>query len=321
MKIDDILVLANKFADHIEPRPEVFFKNYDYGQQSKSEKENTKSTPGTGFYSNMDKYKSVKDFIDTDRKMKRKQRKKKLAFIISAKKHKLDLSDIPEDNLHEKDGYVQKNEISVDQSINGIPFINRIDPFPSYDISMTFPVGYQFDNDVMRNSYEGILSLQGAEKIMKLYKLTELYYKLATSSFTKDDWLPKSFSFDQIVIDEDQSANRSITTSDFNNFSTLFGTLQSYGLIKPINGGLYYSDWAKIINWFNQRSYAQWKQCDQNKLDPEIIQSKLNYFNATSKMYGNIMAIKDALSASGTKGVNSFILTPERIENYLKNHK
>jgi hypothetical protein len=317
MKIDQLLNLVNKFADHVQAQPGVFYQNYDYGQQTKSEKENTKLGPGTGFYSNMDKYKSVKDFVNSDRKMKRKKRKKKLAFLILAEKLKLDLSGIPKDTIH--DGYDEGEIISKDNTINGIPFTNRIDPFPTYDSSLAAPVGYMFDNDVMHNSYEGILSLQGSE-MKKTLKLAELYYKLATIAFTKDDWLPKSFNFDQIVIDEDESSNRSITVSDFNNFATLFGTLQSYGLIKPINGGLYFADWVKIVNWFNQRSYGQWKKCNQDKLDPEIIQAKLNYFNVTSRSYGQIMAIKDVLSASGTKNINSFVLTPERIQNYLKIH-
>ncbi len=165
-------------ASNTQIRPEVLFKNYDYGQQTKSEKENTKLGPGTGLYENLDKYKSVKDFINTDRKMRRKQRKKKLAFLITANdKNDLDLSDIPDDSLQEKDGYRPSEEISEDHSIAGIPFVNRVDPYPTYDTSLAVPVGYMFDNDVMRNSYVGILSLQGSE-INKLLKLAELYLNL-----------------------------------------------------------------------------------------------------------------------------------------------
>jgi hypothetical protein len=175
MNFDQLLDLANKFADHAQVRPEVFFKNYDYGQQTKSEKENTKLGPGSGLYENMDKYKSVKDFINSDRKMKRKQRKKKLAFLCFAKEKELDLSDIPIDTIH--DGYEEGELILKDNTINGIPFTNRIDPFPTYDSSLAAPVGYMFDNDVMHNSYYGILSLQGSE-IEKSLKLAELYYNL-----------------------------------------------------------------------------------------------------------------------------------------------
>lgn len=179
MKIDEILDLANKFADHIQPRPNVLYKNYDYGQQTKSEKENTKVGPGTGFFANMNNFKSVKDFINLDRKMKRKKRKNKLAFLILAKnENNLDLSDIPNDDLHKKeDGYKDGVEISEDHSIEGIPFINRIDPYPTYDSSLAQPIGYLFDNDTMKNSYEGIYSLQGS-KIYQIVKLVEKYYDL-----------------------------------------------------------------------------------------------------------------------------------------------
>jgi hypothetical protein len=182
MNYDDILILAEKFADHIRIRPNVMFKNYDYGTQTKSEKENTKLGPGSGFYSNMDKYKSVKDFVDSDRKMKRKQRKKKLAFLCLAEnkkdKEEIDLEDIPEDVLHDGEKNSKEvDEISEDKSIAGIPFINRIDPYPSDDSSLAAPVGYLFDNDVMRNSYEGIFSNQGSE-IDKSFKLAELFYDL-----------------------------------------------------------------------------------------------------------------------------------------------
>lgn len=44
-----------------EKKPLVFFKNYDlYGDESKT-------SPGEGFYSNMSKYKSTKDFINKKR--------------------------------------------------------------------------------------------------------------------------------------------------------------------------------------------------------------------------------------------------------------
>lgn len=174
MKINEIIDLANKYADHAEIRPEVFYKNYDYGTQTKSNKENTKLGPGTGFFENMDKYKSVKDFINTDRKMKRKQRKKKLAFLCFAE----DLTEIPEDVLHDGDKKEsEEDEISKDNTIAGIPFTNKIDQFPTYDSSLAAPVGYMFDNDIMHNSYEGLFSMQGAE-IDKAFKLAEYYYEL-----------------------------------------------------------------------------------------------------------------------------------------------
>lgn len=185
MKIDEILNLANKFAESVEVRPQVFYKNYDYGTQSKSEKENTKLGPGTGFFSNMDNFKSIKDFINSDRKMKRKQRKKKLAFLCLAEDKKTenliekleddkDLSDIPDDVLHSGE---TKEEVLQDNTINGIPFTNKVDQFPTYDSSIAAPVGYMFDNDIMHNSYEGLFSMMGSE-INKALKLAEYYYDL-----------------------------------------------------------------------------------------------------------------------------------------------
>lgn len=169
----------NSTASDIQVRPNVIYKNFDYGQQTKSEKENTKLGPGSGFFSNMDKYKSVKDFINSDRKMKRKKRKEKLAFLILAEDKKLDLTDIPDDSLHDENEKDENGEdiISEDRTIAGIPFINRVDPYPTYDSSLAAPVGYMFDNDVMHNSYEGLYSLQGSE-IEKSVKLASVYIDL-----------------------------------------------------------------------------------------------------------------------------------------------
>lgn len=215
MKIDEILILADKFANHPEVRPEVFFKNYDYGQQTKSEKENTKLGPGSGLYENLDKYKSVKDFVDTDRKMRKKQikaKKKKIAmdgFLDNSLKSQTDeivekvanyfsaldsfaagiigdveipkevLEKIKEDKKEdeEKEPKEESEEITQDNTITGIPFANRIDAGPSYDELLTYPNGALFDNDVMHNSYVGLYSLQGSS-INKALKIADIYYNL-----------------------------------------------------------------------------------------------------------------------------------------------
>lgn len=53
-------------STHVQTRPPgPFFPNYDYG----GPEEGSESGPGTGLYhGNMDKYKSVKDFLDKARK-------------------------------------------------------------------------------------------------------------------------------------------------------------------------------------------------------------------------------------------------------------
>lgn len=67
----------------VRPHPSPWFSNYDYVDENKEQKEKGKLGPGSGLYhGKMDKYKSVKEFIDSDRKRRRKQRKKALAEII-----------------------------------------------------------------------------------------------------------------------------------------------------------------------------------------------------------------------------------------------
>lgn len=174
--------------------PAVFFENYDYGQQTKSEKENTKQGPGTGMYENLDKYKSVKDFINTDRKMKRKQRKKKLAHLLySLASGIIGDVEIPKEVLEkikkdkeedEEEPKEESEEITQDNTITGIPFANRVDSGPSYDELLTYPNGALFDNDTMKNSYYGIYSLQGSS-INKALKIAEMYYNLTIDSNNK----------------------------------------------------------------------------------------------------------------------------------------
>jgi len=66
----------------IRPWPSPFWRNYDYGGPEEGE---TEVSPGTGLYfGRMDKYKSVKDFIEKSRKRMRKKRKKALAGIIDS---------------------------------------------------------------------------------------------------------------------------------------------------------------------------------------------------------------------------------------------
>ncbi len=66
-------------------RPGVFFSNYDYTEEDPDE-----TSPGGGLYhGKMDKYKSVKDFVEKRRKENAKIKKK-----ISARSRELELISI-----------------------------------------------------------------------------------------------------------------------------------------------------------------------------------------------------------------------------------
>ena len=204
---------SSKKDENLDIRPEVIYKNYDYIDQDKDEKEKTKLGPGGGLYNGkMDKYKSVKDFIDTDRKMKRKQRKAALdSFLDTSLKSQTDeitakianyldnldsfasgiigdveipkevLEKIKEDKLEDEEGKKPKEEseeVTEDNTITGIPFANRTDAGPSYDELLTYPNGALFDNDTMRNSYYGIYSLQGSS-VNEISKIADVYYNLS----------------------------------------------------------------------------------------------------------------------------------------------
>lgn len=58
------------------PYPNPIFTNYDYGTSEGP----SETSPGGGLYSNMHKYKSVKDFVEKNRKERAKIRKRKEAL-------------------------------------------------------------------------------------------------------------------------------------------------------------------------------------------------------------------------------------------------
>lgn len=69
---------ASKKNDHPSDTRETFFKNYDYG----GPEEASETSPGRGLYNGkMDKFKSVKEFIEKKRK-KREKLKRKNALEI-----------------------------------------------------------------------------------------------------------------------------------------------------------------------------------------------------------------------------------------------
>jgi hypothetical protein len=101
-----------------------FFNNYDLADE--------KTGPGTGFYANLDKYKSVSDF----RKKKMKRRKKMLENI---RNHKLDkiafdnpyqdiadptIYDSDEPTIHPLGGVADKQQLTLD--MNGNPIVNML---------------------------------------------------------------------------------------------------------------------------------------------------------------------------------------------------
>lgn len=63
----------------LDVRSKRFFQNYDYGGPEEGD-----SGPGRGLYSGrMDKYKSVKEFIEKSRARQKKRRKDALAFVLA----------------------------------------------------------------------------------------------------------------------------------------------------------------------------------------------------------------------------------------------
>ena len=71
----------NKRVD-LDVRPEgPWFRQYDYG----GSEEASETSPGRGLYNGrMDKYKSVKDFIEAKRKRRRKMKRANINIILKA---------------------------------------------------------------------------------------------------------------------------------------------------------------------------------------------------------------------------------------------
>jgi len=87
-------------SPRVYTRPPVFFKNYDL-YETEGVNGPAKQGPGTGFFSNIHKYKSVSDFLK--KKRNRKNRKRKLALLaFAADKNNIDFID--------------------DESVNTIPY-------------------------------------------------------------------------------------------------------------------------------------------------------------------------------------------------------
>lgn len=179
---------------NLDVRPEIIYNNYDYVDQDKSEKENNKSGPGAGLFNGkMDKYKDIKEFIDSDRKMHKKQRKEAINKLLldscldSFATGIIEDVKIPEDVLEKikKDNDEdEKEEDSIDETldsgVNGTAFTNNREPATAMDGLNGPTPGALWDNDVNRNSYYGLYSLMG-NHINQTFKIADIYYNLATS--------------------------------------------------------------------------------------------------------------------------------------------
>ena len=109
--------MSKKKKVDLDTRPNLFFKNYDYG----GPEDGGESGPGTGLYhGNMSKYKSVRDFLETARK--RRSRKRKMAFLALAGdvidfKKKLQEKKEQEEQQRIKDNFTSIENISPEVPI------------------------------------------------------------------------------------------------------------------------------------------------------------------------------------------------------------
>jgi hypothetical protein len=109
----------DKNPQHVYPRDPVFYRNYDL-YNTEGVDGPAKQGPGTGFYQNMNKYKSVSDFLR--KKRKQKGRRRKMALLAIACDCDVNLIDFP-----------------LDESSNTIPFdgltpmglFDKINPLPT----------------------------------------------------------------------------------------------------------------------------------------------------------------------------------------------
>ena len=105
----------DKDPNHTYPRQPVFYRNYDL-YETEGVDGPAKQGPGTGFYSHMDKYKSVSDF--REKKRKEKARKKKLALFSIA--CDCNLLDFPSDSI-QNDIPTTSTSIGVFDNMNPLP--------------------------------------------------------------------------------------------------------------------------------------------------------------------------------------------------------
>lgn len=122
---------------NLDARHDILFKNYDYG----GSEEGGETSPGRGLYNgNMDKYKSVKDFINHVRKRKAKKRKKVLATIASylSPAEPLEPHPIPTESSWGEEDVQKENALTV--SPDDVEGLNGM------GLDGIFPMGYFSEN-------------------------------------------------------------------------------------------------------------------------------------------------------------------------------
>lgn len=141
----------DKNPQHVYPRPPVFYKNYDL-YETEGVDGPAKQGPGTGFYQNMNKYKSVSDFIR--KKRKQKGRKRKLALLAIA----CDCNniDFPTDQID--------NIIPFDSTLQ-IGILDNIDPQPTDEEGHTVsPLYYGTEEDANKVKFNPFGTDDGNQK-------------------------------------------------------------------------------------------------------------------------------------------------------------
>lgn len=118
-----------KKDEHLYPRKQVFFKNYDL-YETEGVDGPAKEGPGTGFYQNMSRYKSVMDF----RKKRQKSRKRKIALLSLACGIDINYIDFPTDEIGNIIPFSTENQFGIidniipEGRINQIGIIDTINP-------------------------------------------------------------------------------------------------------------------------------------------------------------------------------------------------
>jgi len=142
-----------------DKNPLVFYKNYDYGT-GKDEK----NGPGFGLYENMDRYKSVDEFLKKKRKKNRKRMKMALLLAIASpesvknkvyRKDKNDLQDPYEnpDSPSEATAIpISPAEVNPIGIYDGILPISDLENRPTFDPFYSMTETHYFCEDGLENN-------------------------------------------------------------------------------------------------------------------------------------------------------------------------
>jgi len=158
----------DKDPSHVYPRKPVFYQNYDL-YETEGVDGPPKGGPGTGFYSHMNKYKSVSDF--RKKKRQEKARKKKMALLRIA--CDCNLLDFPSDSIQNTIPFESSNPIGMldtmypqltdgeGHTVNKVYYGNSDNPDPIYFNPLGVADGNERaideEPDETKNNYYGIL--------------------------------------------------------------------------------------------------------------------------------------------------------------------